>query len=187
LVLLTRAEEVGYIGCIAHLEDLARTLKNRRPRELVYVSLETSRQIPPEAVLGAGPVVRLGDRSSVFHSGYTHALQKLAQRVLPKEHQVRVMNGGTCEASAILAYGHPAIGVSIPLGNYHNQSIEGGPDAAPPQGPAPEFVDERDVARLLKLCEALSQPQPEFRDPWKAFRQELRKDLKSYRPLLRSI
>ena len=37
------------------------------------------------------------------------------------------MDGGACEATAALASGIPAIGISVPLGNYHNESFEGAP------------------------------------------------------------
>ena len=62
LGILTRAEEVGWIGAIAHL-DLNWTAAAKRP--VVYVSLETSRQLPG-AMIGQGPIVRLGDRYHGF-------------------------------------------------------------------------------------------------------------------------
>jgi len=60
--LLTRAEEVGFVGCIAHFEM---GLLQQAKRPVVLVSLETSRTLPG-ALVGKGPVVRLGDRASVF-------------------------------------------------------------------------------------------------------------------------
>src|SRR5262249_14112773 len=134
--LLTRAEEVGFIGAIGHFE-LGWVQKALRP--VICVSLETSRALPG-AEIGKGPVVRLGDRTTVFDSSSLKIFSDLAAKTLPDKHQKRVMDGGTCEATAATVYGLPCVGISIPLGNYHNQSFEGGPDSAGPLGPAPEFV-----------------------------------------------
>jgi endoglucanase len=143
--LLTRAEEVGYIGALHHFE-LGWLKKARRP--VIAVSLETSRTLPG-AEIGKGPVVRLGDKFGVFDARALHVLSRLAAQILPDSHQKRVMDGGTCEATAAICSGIPAIGISIPLGNYHNQSLQGGPDAAPSMGPAPEFVSLQDISGML--------------------------------------
>ena len=45
------------------------------------------------------------------------------------------MDGGTCEATTATVYGYPCVGISVPLGNYHNQCFEGGPDSRGPLGP----------------------------------------------------
>lgn len=47
-------------------------------------------------------------------------LTEIAQRTLPRRHQRRIMDGGACEAMAATVFGIPAIGLSVPLGNYHN-------------------------------------------------------------------
>lgn len=180
--LLTRAEEVGFIGAIGHFE-LGWLQKARR--KILCVSLETSRALPL-AEIGKGPVVRLGDRTTVFNPEALHILSLLAQKELPESHQRRIMDGGSCEATAASAYGFPAIGISVPLGNYHNQSIEGGPDSRGPLGPAPEFVHTEDVAGLLKLCHALCKPGYQWRDPWHDKRKDFKKELVKYRSLLRS-
>ncbi|MBI1865411.1 MAG: hypothetical protein HYR98_06775, partial [Nitrospirae bacterium] len=116
--LLTRAEEVGFIGAIAHFE-LGWLARAGRP--ILCVSLETSRTLPG-AKIGRGPVVRLGDRQTVFNPGGTAVLSIVADKTLGKNHQRRIMDAGTCEATAALAFGFPAVGISVPLGNYHNQS-----------------------------------------------------------------
>lgn len=175
LGLLSRAEEVGFVGLLAHLEAgyLART---RRP--VVCVSLEASRTLPG-AELGRGPVVRLGDRRSTFDPHATKVLADLARRVLPGAHQERIMDGGACEASAALAHGLPTIGLSVPLGNYHNQPLEtGGP------GPAPEFVHPMDVDGLLRLCTALVRRALPWSDPWCTERGRLTRNARHYRRLL---
>lgn len=178
--LITRAEEVGFIGAIAHFE-LGWLARAWRP--VVCVSLETSRALP-EAEIGRGPVVRLGDRQTVFSPGGAAVLSTIAERRLGKAHQRRIMDAGTCEATAAIAFGLPAVGISVPLGNYHNQSIEGGPCSRGPGGPAPEFVDLRDVAGELVLCVALLKPNLPWADPWRVLRNRLLKRFAAYRPLL---
>jgi endoglucanase len=182
LGLLTRAEEVGFIGAIAHFE-LGWLRGARRP--LLAVSLETSRQLPG-AQIGQGPVVRLGDRYTVFSAGPLRALTELAAQALPDRHQRRIMDGGTCEGTAAQVYGLPTIAMSVPLGNYHNQSIEGGPDSRGENGPAPEFVSLSDVAGLLTLCQAILSPKLPWSTPWKKRHAEFRAALKKYRPLLKA-
>ncbi len=178
--LLTRAEEVGFIGAIAHFEQgwLAQA---RRP--VLCVSLESSRTLPG-ARIGKGPVVRLGDRRTVFAADATQVLSELAQRVLPGAHQRRIMDGGACEATAATAYGLTAIGLSVPLGNYHNQGFEGGPDCAYSQGPAPEFVHLDDIDGMLTLCRALMKKGLPWSHAWDSARRSLQKRLRNYRKLL---
>jgi endoglucanase len=180
LGLLTRAEEVGFIGAIGHFE-LGWLRQPKRP--LLCVSLETSRALPG-AEIGLGPVVRLGDRYTVFDPGALRVFSDLAQKVLPGKHQRRMMDGGTCEATAASVFGFPAIGISVPLGNYHNQSLEGGADAAPRNGPAPEFVHLNDVAGLLTLCHALLETGLPWTQPWNKKRTEFKKALTHYQSLL---
>ncbi|MHB8534536.1 MAG: hypothetical protein ACYDBW_03725 [Sulfuricaulis sp.] len=180
LGILTRAEEVGFIGAIGHFE-LGWLSNARRP--VVCVSLETSRTLPG-ALVGAGPVVRLGDRRTTFHPDYLEVLSDIAHKTLPKKHQRRIMDGGSCEATAATAYGLPAIGISVPLGNYHNEGFEGGPDCRAPRAPAPEFVHLDDIDGMLMLCRALMRAGPAWREPWKPSRRMLRKRLREYQGLL---
>lgn len=180
LGLFTRAEEVGYIGALGHLR-LGWLQKAKRP--LLAVSIESSRTLPG-ADIGKGPVVRLGDRASVFEPHALHALTQIAQKILPGSHQRRVMDGGSCEASALLSFGIPAIGLSIPLGNYHNQSLQGGPDSAPPLGPAPEYVHFKDLQNLVRLVEALTERHELWEKPWKAYQKKLNTQFQHYQKLL---
>jgi endoglucanase len=181
LGLLTRGEEVGFIGALAHFE-LGWLDKARRP--VMCVSLETSRTLPG-AIVGKGPVVRLGDRRTVFDAGGLRVLSELAEKVLPKRHQRRIMDGGTCEATAATAYGLPAIGISVPLGNYHNEGYEGGPDSHGPRGPTPEYVHLDDIIGMMKLCEALMQPGLPWENPWHTVRRKMKLNLRTYRKLLK--
>jgi putative aminopeptidase FrvX len=180
LAVLTRAEEIGFVGAVAHLEL---GWLQRAARPLLIVSLEASRTLPG-AVVGQGPVVRLGDRRTVFQPDGLKVLSDTAQRVLPGRHQRRVMDGGSCEATAATAWGLPAIGISVPLGNYHNEGFEGGPDCPAPRAPAPEFVSMSDVAGLLRLCRGLMRGDLAWRDPWARQRALLRHNRKRYQRLL---
>jgi len=177
--LLTRAEEVGFVGAVQHLE-LGWLQAARRP--VICVSLEASRTLPG-AIVGKGPVVRLGDRRSIFDSGASQLLSMLADKVLPGRHQRRLMDGGACEATAATAWGLPTIGITLPLGNYHNQGFEGGMDCPKPEGPAPEFVHLDDIDGELRLCRALTQRGIKWSDPWSTTRLRLLKNANHYKSL----
>ncbi len=183
LAILTRAEEVGFIGALAHFE--LGWIKSSAKNSLLCISLETSRALPG-AEIGKGPIVRLGDRGTVFDSGYLRVFSELAEKTLPGRHQRRIMDGGSCEASAAIAYGIRPIGISVPLGNYHNQCFEGGPDSRGPLGPAPEYVHLGDVDGLLALCRALLKPKLNWQNPWSSKQKDFKKSLRTYRALLHS-
>jgi putative aminopeptidase FrvX len=118
----TRAEEVGFVGTQLLAEDGA--LDGAR-----IVSLEASRELPG-AWAGRGPVLRTGDRTTVFHSGLEHHLHAVAKdleaRVNGFAFQRQLMSGGTCEATVFTAHGLQATGLAYPLLNYHNVTPEGG-------------------------------------------------------------
>ncbi|HQW28982.1 MAG TPA: M20/M25/M40 family metallo-hydrolase, partial [Verrucomicrobiales bacterium] len=110
--IFTRAEEVGFVGAI----ELAK--RWHLPDGVCFVSLETS---APRggAEQGKGPVIRVGDRTSVFHDGVTAELLDAATGA-GITHQRALLDGGSCEATAMNLYGIPAAGISVLLGNYHN-------------------------------------------------------------------
>ncbi len=178
--LLSRAEEVGFIGTLGHLE--LGWMKNPK-RPLIVLSLETSRTLSG-AEIGQGPVVRLGDRMNVFDPGLTYLFTQMAQTVLPGRFQRRIMDAGSCEGSAALAYGLPTIAISVPLGNYHNQSLEGGPDAGPPNSSAPEYVSLSDVEGMRTLIGALIHQPLDWADPYRKVRLKFKDSLKSAKKLL---
>lgn len=178
--LLTRAEEVGFVGAVKHFE-LGWLQAARRP--VVCVSLEASRTLPG-AIVGKGPVVRLGDRRTPFDSGALQVLSGLAEKTLPGRHQRRLMDGGACEATAATAWGLPTVGITLPLGNYHNQGFEGGMDCPRPEGPAPEFVHLDDIDGELRLCRALMRSGLDWSDPWSKTRTRLLKNARNYKSLL---
>lgn len=183
--LLTRAEEVGFIGCLAHFE-LGWLKQSKRP--LLGVSLETSRTLPG-AIVGQGPVVRLGDRASIFDPRGVEVLSQLAAKKLPKRFQRRIMDGGTCEGTVVTVFGIPCIALSIPLGNYHNQNFEGGPDSRGPKGkggPAPEFVHWKDVEGMSILCDAVMEEKLPWNAPFAPRREGLQKRLADASGLLKT-
>jgi putative aminopeptidase FrvX len=178
--LLTRAEEVGLVGTVGHFEL---GWLQAAQRQIVCVSLEASRTLPG-ALVGKGPIVRLGDRRTPFDADYSQVLTELAEQVLPKRHQRRIMDGGSCEGSAATAYGFPTIALAVPLGNYHNQGLEGGADCRGHLGPAPEFVHLDDVEGQCQLCLALMQGKLPWRNPWRNVQARLQKNFSEYQKQL---
>lgn len=136
--LFTRAEEVGFLGAI----ELAKRWP--LPRGVCFVSLETS-AARGGAVQGSGPVIRAGDRISVFDDAVTSELVDAATEG-KIAHQRALLDGGACEATALNLYGIPAAGISIILGNYHNCPEK--------SGIAEEFVSLEDAKNLVRLITA---------------------------------
>lgn len=142
--LFTRAEEVGFVGAV-HLAQ-----HWPLPPGVVFVSLETS---APRggAVGGKGPVIRVGDRLSVFDDATTASLIAAATDAgIP--HQRALLDGGSCEATAMNLFGIPAAGISVLLGNYHN--------CPPDQGIATEFIHLDDAKQLVQLITAATLQAP---------------------------
>jgi endoglucanase len=142
--LFTRAEEIGLLGALAAIE--AGTV----PREATVISLETSRALP-HARAGDGVIVRVGDVRSVFDPRVTAALAGVASELSGEDRafrfQRRLMDGGTCEATAFCAAGFRSGGLALPLGNYHNmKGLDGGP-----RGIGPEFVRISDFVSAIEL------------------------------------
>jgi len=180
LGLITRGEEVGFVGAVGHFE-LGWLKKHRR--NVIAISLEASRTLPG-AEVGKGPVLRLGDWRTVFSSGGLKVLSDLGHALLKGKHQRRLMDGGSCEATAAIAWGLETIGMSVPLGNYHNQSLEGGPESRGPNGAAPEFVHLDDIDGMVRMCRGLMNPGLPWKDPWKDQRARLVKNRKSYKAIM---
>jgi endoglucanase len=137
--LLTRAEEEGFVGTLAAIEDGA------IPRNAFVVNIEASKAIPGVEI-GGGPVIRVGDRRKTFDP-QAESLLLAARAKLPKSKPVQrwLMSGGTCEATPWGLYGWRATGVAIPLGNYHNQG--------PRNRLEPEIVSVQDLATAVDLIE----------------------------------
>jgi endoglucanase len=170
LGIFTRAEEVGFWGAI----QLARA--GTLPKNITVFSLETS---TPRggAEIGRGPIVRVGDRLSIFDSGETARLMSVAAaNDIPV--QRCLLDGGACEASAYQLYGYRSVAASIGLGNYHNCAPDGSIQC--------EFVSVDDYANMVRLCLALV-TESKKSDPVKALRDSLEKRAASYTPLFREI
>lgn len=116
-VLLTRAEETGFGGMLAALDD------PHLDREALYVNIECSSS-RAGAPLGQGPVIRVGDRRWVFDAGVSAALTRAAEGLGSRRsgfrYQRRLMDAGTCEATALCGAGLTAGAVALPLEYYHN-------------------------------------------------------------------
>jgi endoglucanase len=138
--IFTRAEETGFVGCIGLLE--AKTIAAKT----TVIGLECSPR-RATAIVGRGPVIRIGDRLSVFDPAITLELQAAAARVSARAPDFRVqralMDGGSCESTAYNAWGIRAGGLCLALGNYHN-CVPGG-------GISTEFVDWNDFEGLVAL------------------------------------
>jgi putative aminopeptidase FrvX len=135
----TRAEEVGFLGAWHLAQNWP------YPEQAIYVSIETSRPVNG-SVMGGGPVVRVGDRLSVFDADAIEALMRTASEQGIRV-QRRLLDAGACEATAVSACGRRGVGLSVPLGNYHNVDDEG--------RIAPEFVLMEDVKAMVDLLKAV--------------------------------
>lgn len=120
--LFTRAEEVGFIGAIG----AARV--GTIPRKIPVIAIETSKALPG-APQGEGPILRVGDRTSIFSPGLTAFCERVATDTAKRrksfKFQRKLMDGGTCESTAYYAYGYEATGMCVALGNYHNMNGRG--------------------------------------------------------------
>ncbi len=172
-LLFTRAEEIGFIGAIAAVR-LATIPKASR-----VIALENSRSFP-ESPIGGGPIVRVGDRISVFSPTLTDAIAKRAEEIaggpatphasqkqadLPAwKWQRKLMAGGACEASVFFNAGLEATCVCLPLGNYHNMAdlaaVQAGTNTSPPRV-GREFIAVSDYEGLVDLLIACAQHLPE--------------------------
>lgn len=148
-VLLTRAEEVGFLGAIAACE--LQTL----PPGAQVLSIECSRQ-SRDAPVGDGPIVRVGDASSVFSSDLTNRVTETIRSAgIP--HQRKLMAGGSCEATAFAALGYEATGLCLALENYHNMvDIDGVRSGKRRARLAPEEISLADFHGLVNLLEAVA-------------------------------
>ena len=115
--LVTRAEEVGFQGALACASS------GILPSDGLYISLETSKELPP-VKMGKGVIIRTGDRLSQFDSQGVYFLTRVAEDLAGKDSsfkfQKALMPGGACEATAFSHCGLTSAAMCIPLGNYHN-------------------------------------------------------------------
>lgn len=165
-VLLTRAEEGGLVGAMA--ASIRPSLLRRSDR---IVSLETS-AMQPHAPVGGGPIIRVGDRWSVFDSGLTYFLTETAEAMRSERRGFRcqraLMPGGICEATVFDAWGFRACAMCVALGNYHNMDRQR-------NRLGPEYISASDWRMLVDLCEEVARRAHTFRDNHASLRRRLRR------------
>ncbi|MDB6174777.1 MAG: Peptidase family protein [Chthoniobacteraceae bacterium] len=162
--LFTRAEEVGFVGAM----QLA--AERRLPQSVTVISLETSSERGGACKMGAGVIVRVGDRTSIFDSATTALFVRWATEAgIP--FQRCLMSGGTCEATAYQLYGYRTAALCVALGNYHN--------CGPEERIECEFVALEDVEAMARLCIAAAKI-TELCDPHSALRIRLETEMAKF-------
>ncbi len=164
-VLLTRAEEVGFAGAIAAARQ------HFIPRACAIIGLETSRATAV-AIQGAGPVIRVGDRTSTFSPALTRFMAMTAGSMADESsdfhYQRALMDGGTCNSTVFHAFGYETGALCLALGNYHNMletPATGKPQAIPTAGPqiGSETIDLADFAAAVELLVQISLRFPRYK------------------------
>ncbi len=147
--LFTVAEEVGFAGAMEAVKG------KLVPKKLPVIVMETSRELPSFEI-GKGPVIRVGDRMSVFDDGMTLWLSDTAEALTKQDkrfqYQRALMPGGWCEATLFQLAGYKTGALAISLDNYHNMGKKGA---------AAEAVSLSDTEQMLKLMEALALTGPD--------------------------
>ena len=154
-LLFTRSEEIGFIGAIG----AARI--GTVPAGARLVCLENSRSFPHDSPIGAGPIVRVGDRLSVFTPELTNRIGDIASAHAKERpafrFQRKLMPGGACEATAFASFGIASTCVCLPLGNYHNmQDIDGVAAGTAKAKVGREFISVDDFHGLVELLEVVA-------------------------------
>jgi putative aminopeptidase FrvX len=174
-VLLTRAEEEGFIGCIAACEH--RTLLRKSDR---VIAIECSSE-QPAAPRGKGVIIRVGDRASIFNSALTYFLGQQAEQLKRADrsfkYQRALMPGGVCEATVYDIYGYTAASLCVALGNYHNMDVKR-------RKIGPEYIDAADWRNMVNLFVHLSQRGHEFKPGHGALRARALKRFTKLKHLL---
>lgn len=166
--LFTRAEEVGLVGATLLAQS------NRIPKDVTVISLETSSELGGSARMGAGVVVRVGDRTTIFDDHTTATLCRLAtKKSIP--FQRCLMSGGTCEGTSYQLYGYRSGALCVALGNYHNCGANTTIDT--------EYVSLSDVEAMTRLCIAAAS-EADAADPHAELRGKFEKAVEKYRRML---
>jgi len=174
-LLLTRAEEEGFIGAIA---------ASRRPKLLRksdrIIAIECS-AMQPYAPQGKGAIIRVGDKTSVFNSDLTYFITQQAAELATKDKSFRyqraLMPGGTCEATVYDIYGFLAASICVPLGNYHNMEVA-------KKKIGPEYIDLNDWHKMVKLFLHLARTAHTYEPGHKRLRERIEKRFEKLRHLL---
>ena len=166
--LLTRAEEVGFIGALAAAQS--GLIDPRWP----VLGIEASRE-QPHVPLGGGAVIRVGDAMTVFDPALTALLRQTARdlgtdnRTASHRYIATLMPGGSTESTGLAQMGYRTCAVCLPLGNYHNMGRNG--------RIAPEKIHLQDLAALIALLENVILSNPDL-SPDSALKDRL---LENYR------
>lgn len=163
-VLLTRAEEEGFIGAIAA------TLKPRLLKKSDRIIAIECSAMQPYAKQGDGVIIRVGDRTSTFNSQLTYFLTQQAEALAKSDKRFKfqraLMPGGTCEATVYDVYGYTASSICVPLGNYHNMDRQ-------KKRIAPEFIDVSDWQNMVKLFVQIARHAGEFEPGHKPLKRRI--------------
>lgn len=163
-VMLTRAEEVGLVGAT----HAAKT--GSLPRDSRILSIETSRALP-NAPIGGGPIIRIGDAATVFDMDLSNRLARAAAKS-GLRHQRKLMDGGGCEASAFGVYGYRSTGLCLALGNWHNRGnldeFESGSGSPVPMYEEISLGDFHGLVDLLLLAARAVDEETDLRDRFDA-------------------
>jgi putative aminopeptidase FrvX len=171
-LLFTRAEEVGFIGAIAACRH------GTIPEDARVIALENSRSFD-DSPIGGGPIVRVGDRLSIFSPELTAAVASVAEKLggpaLPRaseKHadvksgwrwQRKLMPGGACEATVFCSHALEATCLCLPLGNYHNMAdlaaVQAGTNTSRPRV-GREYISVGDFHALTDLLVACGKSLP---------------------------
>ncbi len=176
-VLLTRAEEEGFIGAIAASIRPALLRKTDR-----LIAIECS-AMQPFAPQGKGPIIRIGDKTSVFNSSLSYFITQQAAALGKSDktfhYQRALMPGGTCEATVYDVYGFIAASICVALGNYHNMNVAR-------KRIAPEFIDVSDWTNMVKLFVRIARTGHRYEPGHKALRQRIEKRYRKLEHLLKA-
>ena len=150
--------------------------RRRPPAGRHYRDLPGDQLRAPPAKIGDGPILRVGDRSSIFDSAATATLAHIAaDEKIPV--QRCLMPGGTCEATAYQLSGYRSAALCVALGNYHN--------CGPKNQIAPEYVSLADVQGLVRLCTAIATSRAKRTQATKALKKRLKQNAERYKKLLK--
>jgi putative aminopeptidase FrvX len=133
----------------------------------------------PNAKLGQGAVVRVGDATTVFNPELTSNLRKISRELkLNKDGGLNyvesLMPGGSTESTGLALLGYETCAVCLPLGNYHNMGK---------RGIAPEQISLNDYESLVALLAETVQHAPNAALQ-KAIKKRLLENYKKRAPLL---
>ncbi len=175
-LLFTRAEEIGFVGAIA-------AAKNRSvPKSSRLLCLETSRSFP-ESPIGGGPILRVGDKTSVFGPEITNAAAEIMNAQKNFQWQRKLMPGGTCESTAFCEYGYLSTCLCLALGNYHNMNdIDGVLQKKKTAKVAPEVIAVSDFHGLVEMLKIICRDLDKPRNA--TLRRNLETRLRAYKKLL---